>query len=170
MIVTMCSYQPSLTHRGGAEFVSGSYGAIGDIPIVGDWDGDGTDTMGLFRPSTGTFFLRDDWAGGNATITMTGVGLSTDVPIVGDWDGDGVDTVGVYRSSTRRFYLKNGFSSGTVFAITTNTWGNGTELPVVGNWNGTIGSDGTQVTINHSLSGQSLGSSVGGGGVLGDGV
>ena len=35
------------------------FGAAGDIPIKGDWNNDGVDTIGVYRPTTGEFFLRN---------------------------------------------------------------------------------------------------------------
>jgi hypothetical protein len=34
------------------------WGGPGDIPLAGDWDGDGTDTVGLYR--AGAWSLTDD--------------------------------------------------------------------------------------------------------------
>ena len=41
--------------------VTFNFGAAGAgwIPIAGDWDGDGTDTIGLYNPTTSTFYLRN---------------------------------------------------------------------------------------------------------------
>ncbi|MEO3748986.1 hypothetical protein ABGB05_36780, partial [Plantactinospora sp. B5E13] len=39
-----------------------------DIPISGDWNGDGTDTVGVFRPSNSTWYLRDTNSGDATTI------------------------------------------------------------------------------------------------------
>ncbi|MCB1247449.1 MAG: hypothetical protein KDB69_09290, partial [Acidimicrobiia bacterium] len=33
------------------------FGAVGDIPLMGDWNCDGDETVGVFRPSTGQWFL-----------------------------------------------------------------------------------------------------------------
>src|SRR5205823_398259 len=33
------------------------FGKRGDIPITGDWDGDGDDNIGVYRPSTKQFFF-----------------------------------------------------------------------------------------------------------------
>ncbi|HSK07633.1 MAG TPA: hypothetical protein VK990_08955, partial [Acidimicrobiia bacterium] len=35
------------------------YGDAGDVVFTGDWDGDGDDTLGLYRPSNGTVYLRN---------------------------------------------------------------------------------------------------------------
>jgi hypothetical protein len=57
-------------------------------PIAGDWDQDGVDTVGLYNPATGTFYLRDSNSAGNANYTFRyGPAASTWLPVVGDWDG-----------------------------------------------------------------------------------
>ena len=47
------------------------FGQAGDIAIVGDWNGDGVDTPGVFRGSTGTFYLRNSNTAGAADITFS---------------------------------------------------------------------------------------------------
>lgn len=82
------------------------FGATGDIPFVGDFDGDGIDTIGLYRPSTATVYLKNTFDGGPADREFP-YGASGDVPIAGDWGPeDGVDTVGVYRPDAGNFYLR----------------------------------------------------------------
>jgi hypothetical protein len=61
---------------------------------VGDWNGDGKDTIGVFR--SGRWFLRNTNTTGVADQTFS-YGLPDDVPVVGDWNGDGTTTVGVFR-------------------------------------------------------------------------
>ena len=56
-------------------------GAAGDHAAIADWDCNGTDSLGVFRPSTGTWFTFDSWSG-NATsharpLTEPGAGLNT---------------------------------------------------------------------------------------------
>jgi hypothetical protein len=38
-----------------ADFI---YGNPGDAVFAGDWDGNGTDTVGLYRPGDGNWYLR----------------------------------------------------------------------------------------------------------------
>ncbi|MDO5565403.1 MAG: SdrD B-like domain-containing protein, partial [Planctomycetia bacterium] len=65
------------------------------IPIVGDWDGDGVDSLGLFvegqwfmdRNGDGVWDREDLWAE---------LGSKKDQPVVGDWDGDGKADIGVF--------------------------------------------------------------------------
>ena len=69
---------------------------------------DGTTTIGIYRPATGTFYLSNQSAPGYASpdagiirfgdgTSDAAGGLPYDIPVVGDWNGDGRDTVGVVR-------------------------------------------------------------------------
>jgi hypothetical protein len=107
-----------------------NYGVAGDYPIVGDWDGDGDVTIGIYR--NGSFYLRNDNSIGFADVVFP-FGAPGDQPIAGDWDGDGMDTIGVYRSSTGTFYLRNHNSSGVpdmTFAL-----GIPGDVGIAGDWN-----------------------------------
>ncbi len=90
-----------------------SYGDPGDTPVVGDWNGDGTDTIGVVRGNT--WYLRNSNTSGFADIVMT-LGDSGDRPVVGDWDGlDNTTTPGVYRNGTwfERNVTASGFADGS---------------------------------------------------------
>lgn len=75
------------------------FGIPGDIPLVGNWDNsmDGSDEVGLYRPSNGLFFLRGDNLPVSPTVTQLHLGDNGDTGIAGDWDGDGRATIGVAR-------------------------------------------------------------------------
>jgi hypothetical protein len=86
------------------------YGTTGDTPLLGDWDGDGWDTPGMYRSSTGLAYLT------NELPPDAGVGLADplftfyfgapgDQILVGDWNSDGTDTLGIRRDT--RVYLTN---------------------------------------------------------------
>jgi hypothetical protein len=95
---------------GAAEF-SFVFGDRGDLPFVGDFDGDGTDSVGLHRPSTGQVYLKNSLTGGLAHIQFT-FGNPGDKMVAGDWDGDGVDTVAVYRPRWGVLFIKNSHAGG----------------------------------------------------------
>jgi hypothetical protein len=97
------------TNRSGFADIALNYGLGGDYPVVGDWDGDGDVTIGVYR--NGRFLLRNSNTVGFAEINFL-FGQAGDQPIAGDWNGDGVDTIGVYRPSTGAFYLRNSNSAG----------------------------------------------------------
>ena len=95
---------------GVADF-SYEFGNPGDIPVAGDWDGDGTDSTGLRRPEDGFVYLRNSNSTGIADISYF-FGDPGDLPVAGDWDDDGVDTFGLFRPSNSTFYLKNTHNTG----------------------------------------------------------
>ena len=114
-----------------------NYGTAGDYPVTGDWDGNGSDTIGIYR--NGVFYLQNSNTLGFANLVFT-FGQPGDQPVAGDWNGDGVDTIGVYRNGL--FLLRNSNSAGasdTSFAL-----GNPGDVGIVGDWNGD-GSDTTGV-------------------------
>ncbi len=106
-----------------------NYGLPGDYPVVGDWDGNGTATIGIYR--NGMFYLRNSNTIGYADLVFA-FGDPGDQPIAGDWNGDGKDSIGVYRNGT--FYLRNSNSAGAPqlsFSL-----GNPSDVGIAGDWNG----------------------------------
>jgi hypothetical protein len=59
------------------------------IAVAGDWNGDGVDTIGVFDPRMGDFFLRDTNTSGPADMYFTfgPAGRLACLPVVGDWNG-----------------------------------------------------------------------------------
>lgn len=106
-----------------------TYGRYGDIPLIGDWDGDGVETPTIRRNNV--YHLRNTLTSGVADRSYS-FGWNSDIPISGDWDGDGVDTLGVFRDG--RFYLRNSNTSGVAhidFAL-----GRSGDVPIAGDWDG----------------------------------
>jgi hypothetical protein len=102
---------------GGLGFAEYSYlfGNPGDKPFIGDFNGDGIDTPGLHRESTGLVYFRDSNTQGIADFTFV-YGNPGDVLTAGDWNGDGIDTVGVYRPATGLLYIRNSNTTGVADA------------------------------------------------------
>ncbi len=75
------------------------FGDLGDVPFTGDWNGDGSDTPGVFRGlgSAGRWGMKVNNVRGDGSADGFGFGISTDTPVVGDWDGNGTDTPGLVR-------------------------------------------------------------------------
>lgn len=58
--------------------VSYNVGGPGDIAAVGDWNCDGTSTLGVYRPSTGSWFAFSSWEPASAsTVHLLEPGRST---------------------------------------------------------------------------------------------
>jgi hypothetical protein len=45
-------------------------GLVNWLPIAGDWDDDGRDTVGLYNPSTSVFFLKNSNSAGVADLAV----------------------------------------------------------------------------------------------------
>jgi hypothetical protein len=59
------------------------FATTGDVPVVGNWDGNGISDVGVFRPASGNWYMD---------TTKTGIvnksfhfGTTGDTPIVGKW-------------------------------------------------------------------------------------
>lgn len=114
------------------------FGNPGDIPFMGDWNGNGVATPGLYRQSDGYVYLRNSNTQGAADITFF-FGNPGDVPLVGDFDGNGKDTVSIYRKSQGKVYIMNqlGKNGGGLGAATSSFFfGNPGDTPFVGDFNG----------------------------------
>ncbi len=104
------------------------FGRAGDIPIVGDWTGNGVHTVGVVRGNR--WLLRRSNSPGSADIDFT-FGEPGDIPVVGDWNGDGRSGIGVVRGDT--WLLRDSLSSGPPQYEFTFEGGG---LPVTGDWDG----------------------------------
>ena len=71
----------------------------GDIPLIGDWDGDGKSDIAVWRPGAQSYFYiqLSSNPNPNAFISVPW-GIATDFPVTGDFDGDGKDDYCVRRN------------------------------------------------------------------------
>ena len=91
------------------------FGNPGDDPFTGDFDGDGIDSVGLHRASTGEVYFRNSLSTGVADSFLV-YGNPGDQMFTGDWDANGTDTLGVFRSTSSTMYLRNSNTSGVADA------------------------------------------------------
>ncbi len=111
------------------------WGSPGDIPVRGDWNGDGFIDFGVF--SGGAWFL--DMNGDRSFDPATdykGWGAPGWIPMVGDWNGDGKTDLGVVDPSNSTWFrdLNGDFTFDPATEIL--GWGSPGDTPVVGDWNG----------------------------------
>ncbi|WP_452176632.1 gamma-glutamyltransferase [Georgenia satyanarayanai] len=105
------------------------YGRTGDEVLVGDWDGDGVDTIAVRRGNV--VHVSGGHRGGDAARTFT-YGRPGDVLLVGDWDGDGRDTLAVRRGN--EYHVRNRLAGGDADRVV--RYGRENDVVVVGDWDG----------------------------------
>lgn len=109
-----------------------------DVPVSGDWTGEGRAKIGYYRPSTGEWFLdaNGDGVFDSGDYQFVFGGSSGDKPVVGDWAALGRDCVGVFSAgyfwtldsncNQHWDFSDAGFAFGGVAG----------DVPVVGKWLG----------------------------------
>jgi hypothetical protein len=117
----------------GFENIFVAFGPVSNqLPVVGDWNADDIDTVGVFEKTSGIFRLRNSNTNGPADFSFV-FGNPNDTPISGHWDGVFVnDGVGVFRPSNGILYLKRSLSTG--FSDYFMVLGNPGDFGVAGDW------------------------------------
>jgi hypothetical protein len=118
------------------------FGNPTDLPVFGDWNGDGNRTAAVFRPVTDTWYLTNTDDASDPPQVLT-YGNSGDQPLSGDWNGTGTETIGVYRPSNATFYLR--YANTTGAADLAIPFGNRGDIPLAGSFDLT-GTPGNFVT------------------------
>ncbi len=108
---------------------STQFGSTGDIPAPGDYTGDETSDLGVYRPSNGTWYTALTPANNYGARQW---GIATDVPVQGDYDRDGITDLAVFRPSEGNWYILR--SLGNVF--TQVTQGVAGDKPVPADYDG----------------------------------
>jgi hypothetical protein len=113
-------------------FASYRFGRAGDLPVVGDWDGDGTQTVGVVRPSkaagTNRLLLRNS----RGPVLSFTYGAYGDRVLMGDWDGNGTWTPAAVRAGV--WSMRNSNTAGR--ADRTVRFGQAGDRYLAGDWNG----------------------------------
>ena len=84
-----CTFYISYSNESETADVKFNYGKSTDEVLVGDWDGDGKDTLCVRRGSE--YYFSNDLTSSKGTQVSIGSGSET--ALAGDWDGDGADTI-----------------------------------------------------------------------------
>lgn len=103
------------------------WGIDGDVPVVGDYDGDGMTDIAVFRPSNGIWYVLQS---GNASVRYAQWGLSSDILVPADYDGDGKTDLAVFRDGV--WYVLNSFDG----SVSYRYFGTSTDLPVPADYDG----------------------------------
>lgn len=104
------------------------WGASGDEPVPGDYDGDGRTDFSVFRPSTSVWWIMKS---SDNTFYSISFGATGDKTAAADYDGDGRTDAAVFRPSNGTWYLQQstaGFSS--------QQFGLSTDVPAAADYDG----------------------------------
>ena len=112
-----------------------------DIPVVGDWNGNGITEIGVFRDNhtwNVDYNGNGVWDGhaGGDRIYITG--KPGDVPVPGDWNGNNITEMAVFRGSHNWYidYNGNGIWDSPAGGDRIYITGKPGDIPVPGDWNG----------------------------------
>lgn len=83
-----------------ATYYTFPFGTTGDVPVVGDFDGDAKSDPTVFR--NGTWYINRS-SGGTDILAF---GQAGDRPVVGDFDGDGVSDIGIFRPADGQWWIR----------------------------------------------------------------
>jgi len=107
------------------------FGNPGDKPFVGDFNGNGVETIGLHRESTGLVYFRNSHTQGVADNEFI-FGDPKDRLVAGDWVQTGINSPAVFRPGSTTFYFRHSNTQGN--ADNQFVWGDTPDLPVAGNF------------------------------------
>lgn len=78
-----------------------AYGISGDIPLPGDYNGDGTEQMAIFRPCSNQWLIK-----GMTSYAFGDTNTYYSIPLRGDYDGNGTSDIAVYNPAEGLWWIK----------------------------------------------------------------
>lgn len=127
------------TNRDGTPDELINFGRAGDMPVTGDWNGDGICDIGICRPQTNGSLQWMIQSRGNKKQSDVQLfyGASQDIPVVADINGDGRTDIGVVKRMASKGTLSWQFDTDWNGSVDkTIELGQWEDTPVTGDWNG----------------------------------
>ena len=85
-----------------SQYKAYKWGDPTDIPVPGDYDGDGKTDIAVWRPGDGVWYILQSSDGYDRSLFKAYKwGDPTDIPVPGDYDGDGKTDIAVWRPVDR---------------------------------------------------------------------
>ncbi|HEX5216137.1 MAG TPA: VCBS repeat-containing protein [Vicinamibacterales bacterium] len=113
------------------------WGSTGDVPVKGDFDGDGHPDLVNYRPANGNWFIR--LSSNNydaASYLWFQWGNPGDVPIAADFDGDRKTDLVVYRPSDGSWFIRYSSLNWVDTSWSWYQWGVPGDVPLAGDFDG----------------------------------
>ncbi len=108
--------------------------SVAVLPRTSVFDAQGVSTFSVWRPSDGTWYIRNGYTDSNIFAQF---GANGDKPVPGDFDGDGITDFAVFRPGNSTLYILESDSQ----TLRTFVWNSPTDKPLYGDFDGDGKSD-----------------------------